>query len=92
MLAFCARHGRWGLVVGLVAGLALPDLAQAMRPWLPHMVAGLLFITAFRVGYRGSVGQLSAAPRVLAEVLALQLLLPLVPIDDSHSRTTAALS
>ena len=96
MLAFCARHGRWGLVVGLVAGLALPDLAQAMRPWLPHMVAGLLFITAFRVGYRGSVGQLSAAPRVLAEVLALQLLLPLVGLvvvfAFGLSATTAALA
>lgn len=78
VLAFCARHGRWGLVVGLLAGLALPGLAQAMRPWLPHMVAGLLFITAFRVGYRGSVGQLRALPRVGAEVLVLQLGLPLL--------------
>ncbi|OAN79554.1 hypothetical protein A8B78_12570 [Jannaschia sp. EhC01] len=96
VLAFCARHGRWGLVVGLVAGLALPGLAQAMRPWLPHMVAGLLFITAFRVGYRGSVGQLRAAPRVLAEVLVLQLLLPLlglaVVFAFGLSATTAALA
>ncbi|GAB5447677.1 hypothetical protein [Gymnodinialimonas sp.] len=96
VLAFCARHGRWGLVVGLIAGLALPGLAQAMRPWLPHMVAGLLFITAFRVGYRGSVGQLSAAPRVLAEVLVLQLVLPLVGLAVVFafglSATTAALA
>lgn len=95
-LAFCARHGRWGLVVGLLAGLALPGLAQAMRPWLPHMVAGLLFITAFRVGYKGSVGQLSAAPRVLAEVLILQLALPLlalaVVLAFGLSATTAALA
>lgn len=79
-LEFCAKHGRWGLVVGLLAGLALPGLAQAMRPWLPHMVAGLLFITAFRVGYKGSVGQLNAAPRVLGEVLILQLVLPLLAL------------
>lgn len=96
MLAFCARHGRWGLVVGLIAGLALPGLAQVMRPWLPHMVAGLLFITAFRVGYRGSVGQLRAAPRVLAEVLVLQLVLPLlglaVVFTFGLSTTTAALA
>lgn len=77
-LEFCARHGRWGLVVGLVCGLALPGLASAMRPWLPQMVAGLLFITAFRIGYRASVGQLTALPRVLAEVLVLQLCLPLL--------------
>lgn len=96
LLALCARHGRWGLVVGLVAGLALPGLAQAMRPWLPHMVAGLLFITAFRVGYRGSVGQLSAVPRVLAEVLTLQLALPLLGLAFVFafglSATTAALA
>ncbi len=77
-LEFCARHGRWGLVVGLVCGLALPGLAAAMRLWLPHMVAGLLFITAFRIGYRASVGQLTALPRVLSEVLVLQLCLPLL--------------
>lgn len=96
LLAFCARHGRWGLVVGLLAGLALPGLAQAMRPWLPHMVAGLLFITAFRVGYRGSVGQLRATPRVLAEVLVLQLALPLLGLAVVFvfglSATTAALA
>jgi ACR3 family arsenite transporter len=77
-LEFCARHGKWGLVLGLIGGLALPGLATAMRPWLPQMVAGLLFITAFRIGYRASVGQLTALPRVLAEVLTLQLALPLV--------------
>lgn len=96
LLAFCARHGRWGLVVGLIAGLVLPGLAQAMRPWLPHMVAGLLFITAFRVGYKGSVGQLRAAPRVLAEVLVLQLALPLLALGVVFafglSTTTAALA
>lgn len=95
-LEICARHGRWGLVVGLLAGLALPGLAQAMRPWLPHMVAGLLFVTAFRVGYKGSVGQLSAAPRVLAEVLVLQLGLPLLALFVVFvlglSATTAALA
>lgn len=79
-LEFSARHGRWGLVVGLGLGFALPDLASIMRPWLPEMVAALLFITAFRVGYRASVGQLTALPRVLIEVLILQLGLSLVAI------------
>ena len=95
-LEFCARHGRWGLVVGLLAGLALPGLAQTMRPWLPHMVAGLLFITAFRVGYKGSIGQVRAVPRVLAEVLILQLALPLLALaivfGFGLSATTAALA
>lgn len=78
VLEFCARHGRWGLVVGLALGLLLPDVATAMRPWLPEMVAILLFITAFRVGYRASVGQLTTLPRVAAEALVLQLGLPLL--------------
>ena len=47
-LEWVARHGRWGLVLGLIAGLTLPTLAAAMRPWLPQMVAGLLFLTALR--------------------------------------------
>jgi hypothetical protein len=64
------------LVAGLVAGLALPEVAQAMRPWLPQMVAGLLFITALRVGYHDSVGQIRATPGVFWEVLILQLALP----------------
>ena len=80
VLEFCARHGRWGLVIGLVCGLLLPGLAQILRPWLPEMVAGLLAITAFRVGYRASVGQVRAAPRVLAEVLVLQLAMPFAAI------------
>lgn len=79
-LEFCARHGRWGLVVGLACGLVFPGLANAMRPWLPEMVAGLLFVTAFRIGYRASIGQLTDLPRVLAEVLVLQLLLPLLAV------------
>lgn len=77
-LEFSARHGRWGLVAGLVVGLSLPGLADAMRPFLPEMVAALLFITAFRIGYRASVGQVTTAPRVLIEVLVLQLFLPLL--------------
>ena len=62
--------------MGLAAGLLLPGLAEFMRPWLPVMVAGLLTITAFRVGYPASVGQIRAEPRVFGEVLVLQLVLP----------------
>lgn len=79
-LEFCARHGRWGLVVGLIAGIALPGLAHVLQPWLPEMVATLLCITAFRVGYRASVGQIRADLRVLVEVLVLQLCLPVLGI------------
>lgn len=79
-LEFCARYGRWGLLIGLGAGLLLPDLAAFLQPWLPQMVATLLCITAFRVGYHDSAGRMKAEPRVLIEVLILQLLLPALGI------------
>lgn len=79
-LVFCARHGRWFLALGLVAGLLLPGLAQLMRPWLPQMVAALLVVTAMRVGFAASVGSTRHWPRALREVLALQLALPLIAL------------
>jgi ACR3 family arsenite transporter len=77
VLAMAARHGRMILVAGLVAGIALPDLALAMRPWLQEMVAGLLFFAALRIGPRQAFGTLGAFPRTLALALAYQLALPL---------------
>ncbi len=77
LLGLAARHGRIILVAGLAAGIALPDLALAMRPWLQEMVAGLLFFAALRIGPRQAFGTLSAFPRTLALALAYQLVLPL---------------
>lgn len=77
-LEFCAQYGRWGLALGLVAGLLLPGVAAAMRPWLPQMVAGLLVITAMRVGFRAAVGTVGLLPWTICEVLALQLALPIL--------------
>ena len=79
-LAFVARHGRAALVLGLVAGLFLPDLARLLRPWLPQMVAGLLFLTAFRIGARAALGGLSEGLSSLRAVLVLQLILPLAAL------------
>ena len=79
-LALVARHGRVALVLGLLAGLALPDTAQMLRPWLPQMVAGLLFLTAFRIGAQAALGGLSDSITTLKAVLVLQLALPLVAL------------
>ncbi|MEX0364933.1 MAG: hypothetical protein AB3N22_02620, partial [Ruegeria sp.] len=76
-LAFIARHGKLGLIAGLLAGLALPDLAAKLRPWIPEMVAFLLFLTAFRIGPVEAAGGLDALTRTTGSVLVLQLLLPL---------------
>ncbi|MBO9451059.1 hypothetical protein J7426_12355 [Tropicibacter sp. R16_0] len=76
-LAFIARHGKFGLIIGLVAGLALPDLAIILRPWIPEMVALLLFLTAFRIGPREALGNLGDLRNTAVTALCLQLGLPL---------------
>ena len=76
-LAFAGAHGRLLLVLGLVAGVALPGLAQAMKPWLQELVAFLLFIAALRVGPGRAAGSLRGALPTLGLTLAYQLVLPL---------------
>lgn len=58
VLAFAARNGRLVLILGLIAGVALPGLALDMRPWISEMVAFLLFLAALRVGPRQALGAL----------------------------------
>jgi hypothetical protein len=70
-------HARLCLVLGLVAGLALPGLAAMLAPWLPQMVAALLMITALRLGHGAIRGALQDVGVTLLLVAALQLALPL---------------
>jgi arsenite transporter len=79
-LAFVARHGRYVLLVGLIAGLLLQDLAQLLKPWLPQMVALLLFLTAFRIGHRQAIGGLTDFANTAKVVLSYQLVLPLLAL------------
>ncbi|MEL7115801.1 MAG: hypothetical protein AAGP08_09455, partial [Pseudomonadota bacterium] len=78
VLQLCARHGRFLLIFGLVGGFALPSIASAMQPWLPAMVAFLIFLNALRIGARSALGSLGAAKETAVTVLALQLVAPLV--------------
>ncbi len=80
VLALAARHGRWCLVAGLLAGLSLPGLALALRPWLPHLVAGLLFVAALRIGPGATLGGLRALGHTLRTVAIYQLAAPLVAL------------
>lgn len=75
--SLCATYSRSLLILGLLAGVGLPGVAAAMAPWLPQMVAVLLVITAFRIGYRAAFGALSDLRWSLPAVLILQLALPL---------------
>lgn len=67
-------------MLGLLAGLTLPGLAALLRPWLPQMVAFMLFLTALRIGPRDTVQSLSALGRTAGAVLVLQLGLPLLAV------------
>ena len=75
-----SRHGRFVLVAGLCAGLALPEVAMALRPWLSELVLLLLFITAFRVGFPNALAALCHLRETARVVLAYQLALPLLCI------------
>ena len=76
MFTLFARHGRLMLVIGLAGGVFLPGLAQALKPWLPEMVAVLLFLTAFRIGAQETLGQVRDMRQAVIAVLLLQCALP----------------
>ena len=80
IVSFIARNGRHVLIVGLVAGVALPDLALAMRPYLSEMVAALLFFAALRVGPRQAVGASRDLGRALGLAVLFQVGFPLVAL------------
>jgi hypothetical protein len=80
VLHLAANQGRFLLIAGLVAGASLPDVARILRPWLPEMVALLLFITAMRVGHKTAIGSLTSLKRVAAIVFVLQLGAPLIAL------------
>jgi len=80
VLALAARHGRFLLVLGLIAGILLPNLAVAMRPWLQELVGGLLFLAALRIGPRKALGAVADVPVTILLVLLFQLILPLLAV------------
>ena len=80
ILAPAARHGRLVLIIGLIAGVALPDLAEAMRPWIGEMVAGRLFLAALRVGPRQAVGALGDIGHSIGLAILFQSGFPLAAI------------
>ena len=45
-------------MIGLIAGLILPGVAQAMRPYLPELIALLLLLAAYRIGPQTAIGNL----------------------------------
>lgn len=78
LLLFAARHARWCLVLGLLAGLTLPSLAAFLKPLLPALVACLLFLSALRIGPKAALGNLTNIQRTLSVLLVYQFALPLI--------------
>jgi ACR3 family arsenite transporter len=80
LLAWVARHGRYALLGGLLAGFLLPQTAQALRPYLPEMILSLLFLNAFRIGPKEALAGLRHSFSALKITLVLQLVLPMVAL------------
>ena len=76
-LRWLADRGPWVLVAGIVAGVALPRLAAALVPFIPHMVAGLLFLASLRIGPKRMRASYADLPQTLSAVLMFQLALPI---------------
>lgn len=80
ILHWIARHGRWALVTGLIAGLTLPGLAIMLRPFIPALVAVLLFLTALRIGPVAAFGGVRAARGAVGLALIYQLAAPMAAL------------
>ncbi|MEP5731707.1 MAG: hypothetical protein ABJL67_20285 [Sulfitobacter sp.] len=78
LLSLASTHARACLLIGLAAGLLLPNLAAAMVPWLPHMVALLLSTIALRIGHHAAMGAVRDLAWGLGAVAVLQMLVPLM--------------
>jgi len=85
LLRLIARHGRWALVVGLITGVASPGLAAILRPWLPHLVTLLLFLTALRIGPRAALGSGADLGRSATFALIYQVALPMAALGIALS-------
>lgn len=73
---FLARHGKLVLVAGLIVGIAAPDLALALKGWLPQLVALLLFVAALRIGPVEAAGKLSQLRSGIWTLVLLQVGVP----------------
>ncbi|MBD3664924.1 hypothetical protein [Sulfitobacter aestuariivivens] len=78
LLWLASTHARLCLILGLLAGLLLPQVAAAMVPWLPLMVALLLTTTTLRIGHRAALGAARDLTWGVGSVVMLQVLVPLV--------------
>ncbi len=77
LLHLAARYRRFVLIAGLVAGIAFPALASAMKPWLGEMVTVMLFVAALRIGPRAAAGTWRDLRKAVILTMVFQLAAPL---------------
>ncbi len=79
-----ARNGRlvllMGLVLGVLAGVALPDLAGVLQALVAPVVVTLLFLAVLRLGPDGVRAGLAGWRAGILTVLVLQLVLPCLAV------------
>ncbi|WP_075997413.1 hypothetical protein [Salaquimonas pukyongi] len=79
-LIWCARHGRYLLVAGLLAGIFIEPMALLLKAHIPEMVGLMLLVAAFRVGMSAAIGAGRDLRLTLIVTLAYQVAVPLVLI------------
>ena len=81
-LAFCGKHGRLVLPLGLVAGVVLPFAAAPMRMAIPWCIGALLFLAVLRLFPNSAKVTASVTPtqwwNTAKLVLSTQVVLPLI--------------
>ena len=75
-LQWCATHGRWLLVAGLLTGMFAENVAIFLKVYIPEMAIGLLFLAAFRVGPKAAIGAAMDFRRAILFVAIYQIMVP----------------
>ena len=76
IFAVLARHAKWVLIAGLLAGIFVPGLAGFTKPWLGHLVFILLFLAALRVQPDRAGFDRAGRRRIAAFILIFQIAIP----------------
>jgi ACR3 family arsenite transporter len=77
VLALAGRNARLVLPLGLLAGIFLPSLAGAIKPFIGELIALMLFLASLRIGPRSALGALGDIRVSALAAFIFQLAIPL---------------
>ena len=95
ILSLAAAYGRQTLLVGLVIGVALPELGAILSPFIAPMIVLLVYLSALRIPDQQFLDLKTNWRFILRAVLVLQLAVPLIIlplmtlVSSSEWRNTA---